>query len=172
MRLVLVLFGAGVLFLVVHGWNGESPASSIRGVSKVLEQASAPHPSGRWVDELKGACSQRELRLGALARPGGVDAGPLATYSARVLAVHRAYARRVAAVRPPSRYKADVAQIRQFNGAQERALRRVTLAARAGNLQLAAQEAMGLRELAGRANPVFLRLGLSGCAFRASGMPL
>ncbi len=172
MRLLLVLFGAGALFLTFQGWNGESPASSIREVGKLLEQASNPHPKGRWVDDMRAACAQREQRLATLVRPGGADPAPLARYSARVLAVHRAYARRVTKVRAPKRYKAELAQIRQFNATQEQVLLRVTIAARRRDLQAAAQEAMALRELAGRANAVFVRLGLNGCAFHASGMPL
>ncbi|HET7856612.1 MAG TPA: hypothetical protein VFL41_09160 [Gaiellaceae bacterium] len=172
MKLLLILFGAGALFLAVQGWHGESPASSIRGVSKLLEQTSNPHPQGRWVDDLKTACAQRERRLETLVRPGGVDPAPLALYSARILAVHRAYSRRVAKVKAPKPYQADLAQIRQFSVTQEQVLLRVTAAARKGNLQGAAQQAMALRELAGRANALFVRLGLGDCAFRASGMPL
>ena len=171
-RLLLVLFGAGALFLAVQGWNGESPASSLREVSKLLDQASNPHPKGRWVGDLKAACAQREQRLAKLVRPGAVDSAPLARYSARVLAVHRAYARRVARVRAPKPYRPDLAQIRRFNATQDQVLLRVTVAARKGDLQGAAQHAMALRELAGRANAVFVRLGLGDCAFRASGMPL
>jgi hypothetical protein len=51
-------------------------------------------------------------------------------------------------------------------------LQRVRLAARNGGVSSAAREALALRDLAGRSNVVFVRLGLNGCAMRSSGMPL
>ena len=62
--------------------------------------------------------------------------------------------------------------IQGFNLEQQLILRRVVAAARTGNLGNAMQEAVALRELSGRANAVFLRLGIDRCAFGASGMPL
>jgi hypothetical protein len=172
-RLLLVAAGAGVLFLVVHNWDGSfSPASSIREVSGKLDKATNPHPKGRWVDQLDGLCAQREEQLAKLTRPAVLDGEGLAAYSARVLAIHRAHARRVARVRAPKPYAADLRQIRAFSAQQLELLRRVTLAARKGGVSSAAREALALRDLAGRSNPVFVRLGLNGCAMRPSGMPL
>jgi hypothetical protein len=173
MRLVFVLATAGVLFFVVHSWEGSfSPASSIRELSKRLDKATNPHPKGRWVDQLNGICGQREQQLAKLGRPSVLDGQALAAYSARVLAIHRAYAKRVARVRAPKPYAADLRQIRAFNSEQLEILQRVTLAARNSGVGSAAKDALALRDLAGRSNPVFVRLGLNGCAMRPSGMPL
>jgi hypothetical protein len=173
MRVLFLVLGAGALFFLYQSWQGSpSPASSIREVGKLLETASNPHPTGRWIDQMNGACAQREQRLAALTRPAVLDGHALAAHSARVLAIHRAYAQRVRRVRAPARYRADLSQIRAFNAAQLQALQRVTRAARSNGVGSAASEALALRELAGRANPVYLRLGLDRCALRASGMPL
>jgi hypothetical protein len=113
MRLLFVLAGAGVLFFVVHNWEGSfSPASSIREMSKRLDKATKPHPQGRWVDQLNGICRQREQQLAKLAGPSVLDGQGLAAHSARVLAIHRAYAKRVARVRAPKPYAADLRHIR------------------------------------------------------------
>jgi len=173
MRLLFVAAGAGVLFFVVHNWEGSfSPASSIRKVSGQLDKATNPHPKGRWVDQLSGLCAQREQQLAELKRPPVLDGQALAAYSARVLAIHRAHANRMARVRAPKPYAADLRRIRAFNARQLEVLQRVRLAARNGGVSSAAREALALRDLAGRSSPVFVRLGLTGCAMRPSGMPL
>jgi hypothetical protein len=172
-KILLLALGAGGLLFVFQPWNGDSsPASSFREVGKLLESASKPHPKGRWVDQLKGVCSQREQQLAKLTRPAVLDRHGLAAYSAPVLAIHRAHAKRVARVRAPKPYTADLRQIRAFNAQQLELLQRVRLAARNGGVSSAAREALALRDLAGRSNPVFVRLGLNGCAMRPSGMPL
>jgi hypothetical protein len=51
-------------------------------------------------------------------------------------------------------------------------LARVVAAARSGDLGRATQEAVALRELAGSANTVSMRLRLDRCVFGAAGMPL
>lgn len=173
MKLLLLAAAAGGLLFVFQPWNGDSsPASSFREVGKMLEKASKPHPKGRWVDQMNGICAQREQQLADLKRPAVLDGQGLAAYSARVLAIHRAYAKRVARVRAPKLYAADLRRIRAFNAQQLEVLQRVRLAARNGGVSSAASEALALRDLAGRSNPVFVRLGLSGCAMRSSGMPL
>jgi hypothetical protein len=173
MKLLFLVVAAGAAFFLYQSWQGSpSPASSIREVGKLLETASKPHPTGRWVDQMNGACAQREQRLAALTRPAVLDGRALAAHSARILAIHRAYAKRVARVRTPAKFAADLRQIRAFNAAQLQLLQRVGQAARSSGVGSAAKEALALRELAGRANPVFLRLGLDRCALRPSGMPL
>jgi hypothetical protein len=173
MRLLFVAASAGVLFFVVQNWEGSfSPASSIREVSKKLDRATNPHPKGRWVDQLYGLCAQREQQLAKLTRPAVLDGQGLAAHSARVLAIHSAHAKRVVRVRAPKAYAADLRQIKAFNAQQLELLQRVRLAARNGGVSSAAKEALALRDLAGRSNVVFVRLGLNGCAMRPSGMPL
>jgi hypothetical protein len=173
MKLLFLVVGAGAAFFLYQSWQGSpSPASSIREVGKLLETASKPHPTGRWVDQMNGACAQREQRLAALPRRAVLDGHALAAHSARILAIHRVYAKRVARVRAPARFAADLRQIRAFNASQLQVLQRITRAARSNGVGSAASEALALRELAGRANPVYLRLGLDRCAMRASGMPL
>jgi len=173
MKVLFLVVGAGAAFFLYHSWQGSpSPGSSFREVGKLLETASKPHPTGRWIDQMNGACAQREQRLAALTSPAVLDGRALAAHSARVLVIHRAYAERVRRVRAPARYRADLRQIRAFNARQLQVLQRVTQAARNNGVGSAASEALALRELAGRANPVFLRLGLDRCALRPSGMPL
>jgi hypothetical protein len=172
-KLLILVLGAGALLFFLQPWKGaSSPASSLDKVSKLLETTSKPHPTGRWVDQMNGACAQREQRLAALTSPAVLDGPALAAHSARVVAIHRAYAKRVARVRAPKLYAADLRQIRAFNTQQLEILQRVTRAARNNGVGSAAKDALGLRDLAGRANPVFLRLGLDRCALRPSGMPL
>jgi hypothetical protein len=172
-KILLLALCAGGLLFVFQPWNGDSsPASSFREVGKLLESASKPHPKGRWVDQMNGICRQREQQLAKLTRPSVVDGQAFAAYSARVLAIHRAYATRVARVRAPTAHAADLRQIKAFNAQQLELLQRVRLAARNGGVSSAAREALALRDLAGRSNVVFVRLGLNGCAMRPSGMPL
>jgi hypothetical protein len=78
----------------------------------------------------------------------------------------------VAAIRPPAAYRAEAREIRAFDKSHERALERIVVAATSGDLGRVTRRSVALRELAGQENAVLLRLGLSGCAFRSSGMPL
>jgi hypothetical protein len=89
-----------------------------------------------------------------------------------LLAIHLAYARRVSSLRPPAQLDADARQIRRDIATQERALARISVALRSVNLQRASQEALVLRELAGRANSLLVRLDLTQCALRPSSMAL
>jgi hypothetical protein len=66
----------------------------------------------------------------------------------------------------------EARELRRFNASQQRILERVVDAARSGDLAGSSREAVALRVLAGRANTVFLQLGLAECAFGSSGMPL
>lgn len=86
--------------------------------------------------------------------------------------IHRAYTARVASLHPPAAYPAEARELRRFNSSQQRILRRVVAAARSGDLARSYHESVALRKLTGRANTVFLGLGLSQCAFGTSGMPL
>jgi hypothetical protein len=157
--------------------QGKRPSESISNVGDLLERASSrkpldgrPAPDKRWVTAMNAACAKRENDLAAIPRAG--TAAGIAARTARTLDVYREYAARVEALRIPSAYRAEGREIRDFNGQQERILARVAAAARAGDLGLASRESVALRELAGRANAVFLRLGLESCAFGSSGMPL
>jgi len=116
------------------------------------------------------ACAKRERLLAAV--PRQATASGIAARSARILVIHRAYAARVSSVSPPAAYAAEAREIRRFNTSQQRILQRVVTAAQSGDLARSTRESVALRELAGRANTVFLRLGLSQCAFGGSGMPL
>jgi len=154
-----------------------SPKASISDVSELLGRAAAgepldgrPTPDKRWIAQLAKACVKRERLLAAVPRP--TTAGGIAARGARILAIHRAYAARVSSFPPPAAYRAEAREIRSFNASQQRILRRVVATARTGDLARSYREAIALRELAGRANTVFLRLGLPHCAFRGSGMPL
>jgi len=129
-----------------------------------------PAPSDRWVRRMTAACVERERHLASVPRVASADG--VARRGTRILAVHRAYARRIGSIRAPSEWKPEVLSIQGFNREQQTILRRVVAAARSSNLGSAMQEAMALRELAGRANTVFLPLGLDRCAFGVSGMPL
>ncbi len=171
----IAFFGARVVKAFDHGAN--SPMASIARVNELLRRASSgqpldgrPLPDQRWVARMAAACERREKRLAAL--PRGSTASGIARRGARILAIHRAYAARVSSLRPPAAWAAEAREIRTFNAAQQRILQRVVDAARSGDLGRATREAVGLRELAGRANTVFLTLGLARCAFGGSGMPL
>jgi hypothetical protein len=154
-----------------------SPKAGISTVSELLGRAAAgepldgrPAPDKRWIARMTAACEKRERLLAALPRPATPSG--IAARGARILAIHRASAARVASFQPPAAYPAEARELRGFNASQQRILQRVVAAAQAGNLARAYRESVALRELAGRANTVFLRLGLSQCAFRGSGMPL
>jgi hypothetical protein len=78
----------------------------------------------------------------------------------------------MASIRPPRAYKSEASQIRVFNARQQQLLQRVAAAAGSGDLGLATRRSVALRELAGRANSVFLAVGLGRCAVGSSSMPL
>jgi len=173
---VAIVFFSG-RFANVFDRGAPSPTASISTVSALLGRAATgqpldgrPAPDARWVARMTTTCQKRERLLAALPRP--TTAKGIAARGARILAIHRAYATRVASFQPPAAYPAEARELRGFNASQQRILRRVVAAAQAGNLARAYRESIALRELAGRANTVFLRLGLSQCAFRGSGMPL
>jgi hypothetical protein len=154
-----------------------SPKASISNTSELLRRAAAgepldgrPAPDRRWVARMSAACEKRERRLAAL--PRSATTSGIAARGARILAIQRAYAARVSASRPPAANAVEAREIRRFNASQQRILGRVVAAAQSGDLARAYRESVALRELAGRANTVFLRLGLSRCAFGASSMPL
>jgi hypothetical protein len=184
MRL-LVLFAAaaiGVSFMStraddVFDRGTGSAKDSISNVNELLERAASgkpldgrPVPDARWVRRMTAACVKRERQLASVPR----DATPrgIAERGARILAVYRAYDARVASLKTPDAWRPEVQEIRGFNVEQRLIVRRVVAAARSGNLGSAMQQAVPLRELAGRANIVYLRIGLARCAFGASGMPL
>ena len=173
--IVIVFFSARVARVFDHG--PKSPQASISTVSELLRRASAgepldgrPPPDRRWVKRMSLACAKRERLLAALPRPA--TASGIAARGSRILAIQRAHARRVSAFRPPAGYVIEARELRQFDASQQRILQRVVAAARSGDLGGSAREAVGLRELAGRANAVFLQLGLAECVFGSSGMPL
>jgi hypothetical protein len=184
MKFVLVLGLAAVAIAyfshrasIAFHKQGTKSAAPISNVSNLLERAtsakplegkSAPDP--HWVARMTAACARREARLGNVPRSG--TAAGIAERGARILAIHHAYAERVKSIRPPAAYKAEGREIRTLNAQEERILQRVIAAARSGDLGLATRESVALRELAGRANTVFLGLGLDRCAFGSSGMPL
>jgi hypothetical protein len=184
MRFVLMLAAAAVAIAYFSHKvstdshrDGKSPQASISAVNDLMSRAAAggpldgrAAPDRRWVASMIAACEKRERLLARL--PRGTSADGIAARGERILAIQRGYAARVAALRPSAAYAAEGREIRGFNASQERILQRVIALARAGDLARATQEAVALRELAGRANAVFLRLGLDRCALGGSGMPL
>ena len=157
--------------------QSKSPQASVENVNDILEKATSgkpldgrPAPGARWVRRMNAACDERERSLNAL--PRIATAAGIANRGERILAIHRAFSTRVAALRAPAAWKSEAQEVRVINVSQQRALARVVAAARSGDLGRATQEAVRLRELAGRANTVFMRLGLDRCVFGASGMPL
>jgi hypothetical protein len=160
----------------VHRAAG-SPEVSISRASELMRRAASgepldgrPAPDAKWVARMTAACSRRERLLSAL--PHSATATGIAARGTRIVEIYRAYAARVARIRPPAAYGAEGREIRRVNASQVRALGRVVAAARSGDLGRASRQSVALRELAGRANAVFLRLGLSRCAFGSSGVPL
>lgn len=157
--------------------SAKSPQASIDNVNDLLERAASgkpldgrPAPDPRWVRRMTAACDERERRLSAL--PRTATAAGIAERGGRILAIHRSFATHVAALRAPSAWNPEAQEVHAINVSQQRILGRVVAAARSGDLGRATQEAVKLRELAGRANTVFMRLGLRRCVFGASGMPL
>jgi hypothetical protein len=177
------LLGVVVVLLVVTVGYRQAKAtakktdSDIREVADILDKAvaNAPPvpagpPTGPWVDGLNAECDRRERLLSRLARPAALDG--IGGYAQRILEIHQGHARRVAALRPPARYLADAERIEGMNARQVRVLVRVARAALAGDVASATKDARSLRVLAGEANAELLRLGLTGCLLRPSGMPL
>ncbi len=146
--------------------SAQSSKKSITGVSNLLEQATRagdPPRPGSAAARLNTECAKREQRLLRLPRPTRLT--DIAPHAQRVLAILRAHDRRAARLGAPQ-------LVRAFNAEQERAVARLGSAARAGNYRAAQAQATALRELAGRANTELMRLGLTQCVLRASGMPL
>ena len=174
---VLLILAVGVLAVLlltsacefeVNTVSGPAQTSKkgITGVSDLLEQATKagdPPKPGSTAARLNTECAKREQRLLRLPRPTRLT--DIAPHAQRVLAVLKAHNRRAARLGAPQ-------QVRAFNADQERAVLRLAAAARKGNYRAAQAEATALRELAGRANPELIRLGLTACGLRASGMPL
>ena len=175
--ITLALFSGRADSFFQRGGNTKSPTESMTNVSELLRRATAGEPldgrqppSRRWVGRMTTACQKRERSLARVSQP--TTTGGIAARGARILAIHRAYSARVSSLGAPAGYAAEARQIRGFNASQRRILQRVIGAAQRGDPVRAYREAVGLRELAGRANTTFLALGLEQCAFRASGMPL
>jgi hypothetical protein len=178
----LAIAGVAIWFFSSKATNAfdeqsKSSQESIQNVNDILEKATSgkpldgrPAPDARWVRRMNAACEERERSLNAV--PRTATAAGIANRGERILVIHRSFSTRVAGLRASSAWKAEANEVRAINVAQERALTRVVAAARSGDLGRATQEAVKLRELAGRANTVFMRLGLDRCAFGASGMPL
>lgn len=183
MRFLVYLAIAAIVILGVRSTDvfsrvtgAPDPEKSIAQVNDLLERAAADGavqgqpPDGRWAAQMKAECARRERRLAALARPTSLTG--LAPHAQKVLTIHRAHARRVARLRTPGATADDAREVNRLNAEQLRALQRLARAARAGDFSRATSEGMALRELAGRANTVFLRLGLNQCALRAPGIPV
>jgi hypothetical protein len=146
--------------------SAQSSKKSITGVADILDQATRagdPPRPGSAAARLNTECAKREQRLLRLPRPTRLT--DIAPHAQRVLAVLRAHSRRTARLGAP-------AQVREFDAEQQRAVLRLARAARKGDYRAASLHATALRELAGRANTELMRLGLSQCVLRASGMPL
>jgi hypothetical protein len=177
-----LLFLAVVLLVGAVGYrqtnrSAEKSDARIREVANILERAvaeappaPAAPPSGPWVDQVRAECDRREHRLAGLARPASVDG--IGAHASRVHAIHRTYARRVSALRPPARYQLEAATIDRLNARQLRVLGRVAQLARGGDISSASRQARSLRVFAGDANSELLRLGLTACLIRPSSMPL
>jgi hypothetical protein len=157
--------------------QSKSPQASIENVNDILERASSgkpldgrPTPDARWVRRMNAACEERDRSLNAV--PRTATAAGIANRGKRILVIHRSFATRVAALRAPGAWKSEAREVRAINEFQQRVLARVVAAALSGDLGRATQEAVALRELAGSANTVFMRLGLDRCVFGSSGMPL
>lgn len=142
------------------------PANSFGQVADMLDEstrAGEPPATGTAARRLNTECAKRERRLMKLPRPTRLT--DLAPHAQRVLAVLRAHSRRAARLGAP-------VEVQAFSAQQELAVARLARAARAGNYRAAQAQALALRELAGRANTELMRLGLTQCVLRASGMPL
>ena len=184
MKFVLMLVVAAIAIAIFSARlassfdrEAHSPKVRLSTANELLRRAAAgepldgrPAPDQRWVARMTAACAKRERLLVALPRPATLSA--IAARGARILAIHRAYAARVSSIHAPAAYTVEARELRGFDNSQQRILRRVVAAAQSGNVARAYRESVALRELAGRANTVLLRLGLSRCVFSASSMPL
>lgn len=146
--------------------EAQSPKANVTNVADLLDQATRagdPPAPGTPAERLNTECAKRERRLMSLPRPTRLT--DIAPHAQRVLAVLHAHSRRSARLGAPR-------EVRNLNREQEQTVVRLARAARAGNYRAAQAQAMALRELAGRANTELMRLGLTQCVLRASGMPL
>lgn len=171
-----------ILFVVAVGYRqakttAEKTDSDIRDVAGILEKATANAPPlpagpprGPWIDHVKRECARRERLLAGLRRPTGL--GGIPPYAQRVLAVHRTHARRVLRRQPTERLLTEAHRIDRINTRQLGILERIARAARAGDLAAASRQARALRVMAGEANAELLRMGLTDCLLRSTGMPL
>jgi hypothetical protein len=180
-KFTLVFFAVIVLVVAVGYRQAKQSAkksdAQITEVANILEQAvanappaPAPPPSGPWIDRVRAECDRREQRLAGLVRPASIDG--IGVHASRVHAIHRTYARRVSSLRPPAAYRAEAGTIDRLNARQVRVLGRVARLAGGGDISTASREVRALRVFAGDANSELLRLGLTACLFRPSGMPL
>ena len=157
--------------------DSKKSGTRLTDVSRLLNRAATGKPldgrqapDRRWIARMTAACKRREALLAQVPRGGSASA--IAERGERILSIYRAYSTRVATIPPAAGYESEARQIRSFNAHQERLLEREVRAARSGDLGLATRESVALRELAGRANAVFLGLRLDRCAFGSSSMPL
>jgi len=157
--------------------DSKKSGTRLTDVSKLLNRAATGKPldgrqapDRRWIARMTAACKRREALLAQVPRGGSASA--IAERGERILSIYRAYSARVSSIPPAAGYESEARQIRSFNAHQERLLEREVRAARSGDLGLATRESVALRELAGRANAVFLGLRLDRCAFGSSSMPL
>lgn len=165
---IAVLFLTSACEFEVYSVSGpaQAPKQGITNVAGLLEQATKagePPAPGAAPARLNTECDKREQRLATLPRPTRLT--DLAPHAQRVLAVLKAHRRRAARLGAPP-------QVLAFSAEQERAVLRLAGAARKGNYRAAQAQSMALRELAGRANTELMKLGLTQCVLRPSGMPL
>lgn len=170
MKALLVIACGAIAFLAFTGRLGfaaktsaPDPRAPVEGVSRILEQATRagePPPAGSAEAKLNNLCALRERKLAALRRP--LSQRQVAAHARRVLAILRAHSRR--AEEPP--------EVEALDYEHQRIVAELERAAARGDLRGAQRRALALRELAGRANATFLRLGLTQCLLRAPGMPL
>jgi hypothetical protein len=173
---------AVILFVVAAGYRqvketAKAAGTDIREVAGILEKATAnapPLPSGPpqgpWVDQLKNQCARRERSLAGIPPPSGVEG--MHSRSQRILVIQRSHVRRVSRLQPPARLLSEARRIDRINARQLRILTRVERATRGGDLAAATREARALRVHAGEANSQLLRMGLTHCLLRPTGMPL
>lgn len=139
------------------------PQEAVGGMNDAFEktlEAGQPAKPGTAGARLNNQCAFRERRLAAIGRPRSLTA--VRAYALRILAVLQAHSRRAA--EPP--------EVRPLDLEQQRIIQRLALAAGRGDYRTAQAQALALRELAGRANVTFMRLGLTNCVLRGTSMPL
>jgi hypothetical protein len=158
-----VLMFTGRLGFDTGGASVPKPQVAVDGVNDILEkavEAGEPAKAGTPAAKLNNQCGYRERRLAALSRPRSL--AEVRPHALRVLAVLQAHSRR--AVEPP--------EVQALDLEQQRIIQRLARAAGLGNYRAAQEQAMALRELAGRANVTLMRLRLTHCLMRASAIPL